>query len=157
MSRTKEQLLAASNQVKNETQQGANTADRIGGILYDISEHIGEGGGGGFGGGLDDFGSPGSDEGMEETGEEGEEPVEDMEGEESGGAEEVPMESASRKKKKPLITEGKGKQALVTMMFNKILDEEEKKNKRVNIFDKNLMINEEIDGIVKGLNEIKED
>jgi hypothetical protein len=49
MSRTKEQLLAASNQVKNETQQGANTADRIGGILYDISEHIGEGGGGGGG------------------------------------------------------------------------------------------------------------
>lgn len=47
MSRTKEQLLAASNQVKNETQQGANTASRIGGILYDISEHIGEGGGGG--------------------------------------------------------------------------------------------------------------
>jgi hypothetical protein len=118
---------------------------------------FGEGGGGGFGGGLDDFGSPGSDEGMEETGEEGEEPVEDMEGEESGGAEEVPMESASRKKRKPLITEGKGKQALATMMFNKILDEEEKKNKRVNIFDKNLMINEEIDGIVKGLNEIKED
>jgi hypothetical protein len=94
---------------------------------------------------------------MEETGEEGEEPVEDMKGEESGAAEEVPMESASRKKKKPLITEGKGKQALATMMFNKILDEEEKKNKRVNIFDKNLMINEEIDGIVKGLNEIKED
>lgn len=118
---------------------------------------FGEGGGGGFGGGLDDFGSPGSDEGMEETGEEGEEPVEDMEGEESGGAEEVPMESALRKKRKPLITEGKGKQALATMMFNKILDEEEKKNKRVNIFDKNLMINEEIDGIVKGLNEIKED
>lgn len=47
MSRTKEELLEASNQVKNETQQGANTANRIGGILYDISEHIGEGGGGG--------------------------------------------------------------------------------------------------------------
>ena len=40
MNRTKNQLLEASNQVKNETVEGANTADRVGGILYDIAEHI---------------------------------------------------------------------------------------------------------------------
>lgn len=40
MSRTKQQLLEASSQVKGETLEGANTANRVGGILYDITEHI---------------------------------------------------------------------------------------------------------------------
>lgn len=40
MSRSKQELLQASRQVKGETLEGANTADRVGGILYDITEHI---------------------------------------------------------------------------------------------------------------------
>lgn len=46
MSRTREDLMDAAIQVSNAG-DGENTKERIGGILYDISEHIGEGGGGG--------------------------------------------------------------------------------------------------------------
>ena len=46
MSKTKEELLTASNQVKNETQSGANSAERVGGLFYDIVEYMDENGGG---------------------------------------------------------------------------------------------------------------
>ncbi len=45
MSRTKEELLIASNEIRRENRQGLNTAERVGGVLYDITEHLGEGGG----------------------------------------------------------------------------------------------------------------
>ena len=127
-------------------------------------------GSGGFGGGLDDFGAPGGDEGLEVGGEEGTEPVQDMGEEQSGGneapaSEGMPMES--RKAKKPLITEEKKKKAIdiqnrhTNQIFSRLVENMESKEHedeiptRVDVYDKSLMISEEFHNMFNKLDEFK--
>ena len=122
------------------------------------------GGGGDFGGGLDSLGAPGMEDMGDMSGEEGTEPTSEMGGPgggpggpEPGGSPEggpgaPPMESY--RSEKPLITEGD---------INKLLDNYLKKvsknnkvvNERVDIIDKAFIINEEINEMIKNLDEIK--
>ena len=110
------------------------------------------GGGGAPSGGMGDFGPPPSDElggevdemgnmGTDENG-----TIDGNEGEmpnpnDNQGGEEIPMES--KKKKKPLITESIEKNKEIS--FN-----------RVPIIDKTFLINEELDRLIKSLDEIKQ-
>lgn len=129
-------------------------------------------GGGGFGGGLDDMGAPGMDD-MAVEGEEGMEPTADMEmaGSSEGGPEggapapEAPMESA--KKKKPLITEKKNvleyQNRKTNKLFNMLIENMEKHNdeedipKRVDAYDKALMINDEFNEMLGKLDSFKKE
>lgn len=136
-------------------------------------------GGGDFGSGLDDLGAPGSDENGDITGAEGSEPTTDMEGgTDTGGGDEnaggPPNES--RRKRKPMLAEAKRK------MYKKIIKESEEKAdklfsqylrrldeanekkkqetsiEKAEIYDKSLMINEEFNKMLNGLNKkLKDD
>ena len=140
------------------------------------------GGGGPIGGddvgsGLDDLGMPGGDEEGDISGLEGSEPTSEMGGEPSQEGGGTPMESVNNNK--PLITElrrNSYKKSLrdseikVNMLFSKYLkhlnDLNESKKQEISIekadiYDKSLLINEEfnkmIEGLEKKLNEEKND
>ena len=134
-------------------------------------------GGDDFGSGLDDLGMPGGDEEGDISGLEGSEPTSEMGGEPSQECGGTPMESVNNNK--PLITElrrNSYKKSLrdseikVNMLFSKYLkhlnDLNESKKQEISIekadiYDKSLLINEEfnkmIEGLEKKLNEEKND
>lgn len=134
-------------------------------------------GGDDFGSGLDDLGMPGGDEEGDISGLEGSEPTSEMGGEPSQEGGGTPMESVNNNK--PLITElrrNSYKKSLrdseikVNMLFSKYLkhlnDLNENKKQEISIekadiYDKSLLINEEfnkmIEGLEKKLNEEKND
>ena len=134
-------------------------------------------GGDDFGSGLDDLGMPGGDEEGDISGLEGSEPTSEMGGEPSQEGGGTPMESFNNNK--PLITElrrNSYKKSLrdseikVNMLFSKYLkhlnDLNESKKQEISIekadiYDKSLLINEEfnkmIEGLEKKLNEEKND
>lgn len=134
-------------------------------------------GGDDFGSGLDDLGMPGGDEEGDISGLEGSEPTSEMGGEPSQEGGGTPMESVNNNK--PLITElrrNSYKKSLrdseikVNMLFSKYLkhlnDLNESKKQEISIekadiYDKSLLINEEfnkmIEGLEKKLNEEKND
>ena len=134
-------------------------------------------GGDDFGSGLDDLGMPGGDEEGDISGLEGSEPTSEMGGEPSQEGGGTPMESVNNNK--PLITELRRncyKKSLrdseikVNMLFSKYLkhlnDLNESKKQEISIekadiYDKSLLINEEfnkmIEGLEKKLNEEKND
>lgn len=134
-------------------------------------------GGDDFGSGLDDLGMPGGDEEGDISGLEGSEPTSEMGGESSQEGGGTPMESVNNNK--PLITElrrNSYKKSLrdseikVNMLFSKYLkhlnDLNESKKQEISIekadiYDKSLLINEEfnkmIEGLEKKLNEEKND
>lgn len=134
-------------------------------------------GGDDFGSGLDDLGMPGGDEEGDISGLEGSEPTAEMGGEPSQAGGGTPMESVNNNK--PLITElrrNSYKKSLqdseikVNMLFSKYLkhlnDLNESKKQEISIekadiYDKSLLINEEfnkmIEGLEKKLNEEKND
>ena len=130
-------------------------------------------GGGDFGSGLDDLGAPDSDENGDIAGAEGSEPTADMDsGTDTGGADEnaggPPNES--RRSRKPMLAESKRR------MYKKIIKESEEKAdqlfsqylrrldeanekkkqetsiEKADIYDKSLMINEEFNKMLNGLN-----
>lgn len=129
-------------------------------------------GGGDFGSGLDDLGAPDSDENGDIAGAEGSEPTADMEsGADTGGGDETggnPMESrrgrkpiiaeAKRKMYKKLIKESEEKADKLFSQYLKRLDEANEKKKqetsieKADIYDKSLMINEEFNKMLNGLN-----
>jgi len=110
-------------------------------------------GGGDFGGGLDDLGAPGMGdmgdipgaEGEEPTGEMGEPGMESPGGPEGAGG--SPMESY--RFNKPLINE------MLDKYLKKVSKNNEPVNERVGIIDKAFIINEEINEMIKGLDDIK--
>lgn len=134
-------------------------------------------GGDDFGSGLDDLGMPGGDEEGDISGLEGSEPTAEMGGEPSQEGGGTPMESVNNNK--PLITELRRKsykkslqdsEIKVNMLFSKYLkhlnDLNESKKQEISIekadiYDKSLLINEEfnkmIEGLEKKLNEEKND
>lgn len=134
-------------------------------------------GGDDFGSGLDDLGMPGGDEEGDISGLEGSEPTSEMGGEPSQEGGGTPMESVNNNKH--LITElrrNSYKKSLrdseikVNMLFSKYLkhlnDLNESKKQEISIekadiYDKSLLINEEfnkmIEGLEKKLNEEKND
>lgn len=129
-------------------------------------------GGGDFGSGLDDLGAPDSDENGDIAGAEGSEPTADMEsGADTGGGDETggnPMESrigrkpilaeAKRRMYKKLIKESEEKADKLFSQYLKRLDEANEKKKqetsieKADIYDKSLMINEEFNKMLNGLN-----
>lgn len=123
------------------------------------------GGGGGFGGGIDDFGAPGAED-TDVMGQEGIEPTAEM-GDGQGGMDNgadgsqptQPMESVSSKK--PLLKETKlrkGEQILFEKLMKTIDAKVQKPQKRVDVYDKTLMVNEEVDKMIGMLNDFtKED
>lgn len=141
-----------------ESQGGQEGMDGMGGAP--------SGGGGGFGGGIDDFGAPGAED-ADVMGQEGMEPTAEMGGGQEGmdngtdtSQPTQPMESVSSKK--PLLKETKlrrGEQILFEKLM-KTIDAKVKKEpqKRVDIYDKTLMVNEEVDKMIGMLDEFaKED
>lgn len=130
-------------------------------------------GGGDFGSGLDDLGAPGGDENGDIAGAEGSEPTADMDsGTDTGGGDEnaggPPMEShrsrkpmlaeAKRKMYKKIIKESEEKADKLFSQYLKRLDEANEKKKqetsieKADIYDKSLMINEEFNKMLNGLN-----
>lgn len=129
-------------------------------------------GGGDFGSGLDDLGAPDSDENGDIAGAEGSEPTADMEsGADTGGGDDTggnPMESrrgrkpilaeAKRRMYKKLIKESEEKADKLFSQYLKRLDEANEKKKqetlieKADIYDKSLMINEEFNKMLNGLN-----
>lgn len=128
-------------------------------------------GGGDFGSGLDDLGAPDSDENGDIAGAEGSEPTADMESDtDTGGGDETggnPMESrrgrkpilaeAKRRMYKKLIKESEQKADQLFSQYLKRLDEANEKKKqetsieKADIYDKSLMINEEFNKMLNGL------
>lgn len=144
---TVDKIYGEPNAQYQET-QGGQEGDEMGGP--------GGGGGGGFGGGIEDFGSPGM-EGEDVAGEEGMEPTADMGGEPSeGGPEGGAMPMEFKRSKKPLINELAEAKILEKLMKN-IDSKSTKKQKRVDIYDKTLMINEEFDDILHKLDDFGKD
>ena len=121
-------------------------------------------GGGGFGGGLDVLGSPEQEGGDDIVGNEGSEPVGDMgvgnEPQQTGGDNQPqPMESA--RMDGSLITE---EDVRVNKLFNKIVEGlGAKKNTnenvmpRVDVYNKELMVNEEIHSVINNLDGLLND
>ena len=140
-----------------DAQGGGQEGDEMGGGMPG-----GMGGGmpsGDFGAGLEDLGTPGGDEMGELAGEEGVEPTAEMGGdnEEGGG---IPMESTKRRK--PLIVESSEKRINrkgndLTFLLEKYLDKiktpNDKKNERVGVIDKTMLINEEFNKMINSLDE----
>lgn len=133
----------------------------------DGGQNMGEGpeGGapGGFGGGLDELGSPGSEEIGDINGEEGSEPTEEM-GDTQETPQDTPMESKKRNGK--ILTENKvtKKDILTNRVFNMMIEnlnskqnKEKEINKRVDVYNKNLMINEEMNSIINKLDDLIND
>ena len=153
-----DRIYGEPNAQYQESQGGQEGMDGMGGAP--------SGGGGGFGGGIDDFGAPGAED-ADVMGQEGMEPTAEMgggqEGMDSGtdtSQPTQPMESISSKK--PLLKETKlrrGEQILFEKLM-KTIDAKVKKEpqKRVDIYDKTLMVNEEVDKMIGMLDEFaKED
>jgi hypothetical protein len=130
-------------------------------------------GGGDFGSGLDDLGAPDSDENGDIAGAEDSEPTADMDsGTDTGGGDEnagaPPNESrrsrkpmlaeAKRKMYKKIIKESEEKADKLFSQYLKRLDEANEKKKqetsieKADIYDKSLMINEEFNKMLNGLN-----
>ena len=122
------------------------------------------GGGGGMPGGMDELGGPGGDVG-DIQGEEGIEPIGDMNPEDVGPEPqpEQPMESTN--KKGSLITEQSltKHEVRANKLFNQIVEnmntkkKEEVKVPRVDVYDKNLMINEEMNSVINKLDDLLND
>lgn len=130
-------------------------------------------GGGDFGSGLDDLGAPGGDENGDIAGAEGSEPTADMDsGTDTGGGDEnaggPPNESRRRRKPmlaeakrrmyKKIIKESEEKADQLFSQYLRRLDEANEKKKqetsieKADIYDKSLMINEEFNKMLNGLN-----
>ena len=115
------------------------------------------GGGGGFGGGLDDLGGPDMGAPEEIPGEEESEPIEDM------APEGQPMEN--RRRGGQLITEDgiTEQEKAVNRLFNQIVENMDTKQRevkalpRVDVYDKNLMINEEMTSVINKLDDLLND
>lgn len=115
------------------------------------------GGGGGFGGGLDDLGGPDMGAPEEIPGEEESEPIEDM------APEGQPMEN--RRRGGQLIAEGgiTEQERAVNRLFNQIVENMDTKQRevkalpRVDVYDKNLMINEEMTSVINKLDDLLND
>ena len=124
----------------------------------DMGGGPGGGGGGGFGGGLDDLGAPGMEAGPDINGMEGEEPTADMGME--GGNQEPPQQMENKEHNGKLLTEEKNNDVVASQLFNHIVKRlelnEKKQNKvnRVDVYNKNLMINEEMNSVINKLSEI---
>ena len=142
-----------------ETDQGGGMNN---GGLGDLGGVCGD-----FGMGLDDLGAPESSDMGDIIGDEGAEPTSDMNGGGEGGEEANPMEAANRKKPflndderkkyKKLIKESESKTDLLFAQYLKRLDEgkDEKRKEtsieKADIYDKSLLINEEFNKMIKGL------
>jgi hypothetical protein len=123
-------------------------------------------GGGGFGGGLDDFGSPGNEEMGDISGNEGTEPVENMQPEQGGlepGGTESPIQSnETNTRHGKLLTEQtlSKHEKLTNRLFNQIVSKMDDKRKdesyvpRVDFYDKNLVINEEMNSVINKLDDL---
>ena len=149
---TVDRIYGEPNAQYQESQGGQEGMDGMGGPSG--------GGGGGFGGGIDDFGAPGA-EGEDVMGEEGTEPTADMGGADTApqGPDQQPMENIVRMK--PLIKEHKdnrGTQIILNKLFESIDKRTPKPIKRVDVYDKTLMINEDINKTIGMIDEYtKED
>lgn len=149
---TVDRIYGEPNAQYQESQGGQEGMDGMGGPSG--------GGGGGFGGGIDDFGAPGA-EGEDVMGEEGTEPTADMGGADTApqGPDQQPMENIVRMK--PLIKEHKdnrGTQIILNKLFESIDKRTPKPIKRVDVYDKTLMINEDINKAIGMIDEYtKED
>ena len=149
---TVDRIYGEPNAQYQESQGGQEGMDGMGGPSG--------GGGGGFGGGIDDFGAPGA-EGEDVTGEEGTEPTAEMGGADTApqGPDQQPMENIVRMK--PLIKEHKdnrGTQIILNRLFESIDKRTPKPVKRVDVYDKTLMINEDINKAIGLIDEYtKED
>ena len=137
---------------QDDQQMGAEGEDGMGGGA------MGGGGGmppdmggdmmGGPEGELDDLGAPGAEGEGDIMGAEGEMPM----GDEGGSADaSQPMESLN--KKKPLLTESK--KPIDKFFLDRFSKRNETLFERVEILDKNLLINEEFNTLIKSLDEIK--
>lgn len=143
-----------------EYQEGSDN-----GNLQDAGQ--GAGIGGGFGGGLDDLGGPGQEEEKDIPGEEGSQPIEDINNdanEPQGGEGGInPMENRRRNGK--LITEQilTKHDKLTNKIFNQIVENlsekkhEENELPRVDVYDKSLVINEEMNSVISKLNGLLND
>lgn len=143
-----DRIYGEPNAQYQENQGGQEGMDGMGGA---------PGGGGGFGGGIDDFGTPGAED-ADVMGEEGMEPTADMEGGDNANADNSqptqPMESVPNKK--PLLKEAKlrrGEQILFEKLMKTIDNKAKKPQKRVDVYDKTLMVNEEIDKMIDMLDD----
>lgn len=120
---------------------GGGPMGGVGGMPPDIGGDIGAEGE------LDDLGAPGAEAEGNIVGTEGE-----MSMGNSGGSEtEAPMESF--KNKKPLLTENK--KPIDKFFLDRFSKRNETLFERVEILDKNLLINEEFDSLIKSLDELK--
>lgn len=95
---------------------------------------------------IDELGAPGAESEGDIAGAEGEIPITD----EGGADTSQPMESFKRKK--PLLTEEK---KIDKFFLDRFTNRNETLFERVEILDKNLLINEEFDSLIKSLDEIK--
>lgn len=95
---------------------------------------------------IDELGAPGAEGEGDIAGAEGEVPITD----EGGADTSQPMESFKRKK--PLLTEEK---KIDRFFLDRFTNRNETLFERVEILDKNLLINEEFDSLIKSLDEIK--
>lgn len=149
---TVDRIYGEPNAQYQESQGGQEGMDGMGGPSG--------GGGGGFGGGIDDFGAPGA-EGEDVMGEEGTEPTAEMGGTDTApqGPDQQPMENIVRMK--PLIKERKdnrGTQIILDKLFESIDKRIPKPVRRVDVYDKTLMINEDINKAIGLIDEYtKED
>jgi hypothetical protein len=149
---TVDRIYGEPNAQYQESQGGQEGMDGMGGQSG--------GGCGGFGGGIDDFGAPGV-EGEDVMGEEGTEPTAEMGGADTApqGPDQQPMENIVRMK--PLIKEHKdnrGTQIILNRLFESIDKRTPKPVKRVDVYDKTLMINEDINKAIGLIDEYtKED
>jgi hypothetical protein len=131
---------------------------------------MGGGGGGDFGGGLDSLGAPGGEEEGAVPGEEGAEPTGDMGAPEGGEGAPPPTPNESfRRGKKPLLNEKMVKKTLlnqnkkVDMLFENYFKTMKNTNDKsdeilfehTDIYGKSSKVNEEMDDMLKKLDEIK--
>ena len=145
---------------------GAEYVDDNGGEMGGPDGGMPGGGGGGMPGGFDDFGGPGGDTG-EISGEEGVEPVGDMvpggSSEPNSAPQGPPMENVNKNGK--LLTEQSltKHEVRANKLFNQIVENMNTKKKedtqipRVDVYDKNLMINEEMNGVISKLDDLLND
>jgi hypothetical protein len=123
------------------------------------------GGGGGFGEGIQGLGAPGSEDSGDISGEEGSEPVGDMNAsggapDESGGATMEGRHDGRKLIREQAVTKN---DILVNRAFNMIVENMGEKEKsesvlpRVDVYDKNLMINEEMNSVIHKLDDLLND
>lgn len=149
---------------------GANYQEETGG-MNGPQDGMPGGGGGGFGGGLDDLGSPGNEDMGDIQGEEGTEPTENMPNEGPGGPGKAPIEPTegmpieSRRRHGKLLNEYEltKHEQLANRLFNQIVENMDTKRKeenfvpRVDIYDKSLVINEEMTAVINRLDNLLDD